>query len=56
MTFFLRRQPRHQQYELWKKRVEFTYLKDTEVFYTEDPFADIGDSGPQFERTEAQED
>ena len=34
-----------------KRKSEFTYLKDTEIFYREDPYAEIGDPSPQFERT-----
>ena len=33
-----------------RRKSEFTYLKDTEVFYREDPYADIGDTQPRFER------
>ncbi len=33
-----------------KRKTEFTYLKDTEVFYKEDPYVEIGEPGPTFER------
>lgn len=34
-----------------KRKTEFNYLKDTEVFYTEDAYVEIGDPGPTFERS-----
>ena len=34
-----------------RRKSEFTYLKDTEVFYTEDPYTDIGEPIPVFERS-----
>ena len=34
-----------------KRKTDFNYLKDTEVFYTEDAYVDIGESMPTFERT-----
>ena len=33
-----------------KRKTDFNYLKDTEVFYTEDAYVDIGESKPTFER------
>ena len=34
-----------------KRKTDFNYLKDTEVFYSEDPYADIGEPLPVFERS-----
>ena len=34
-----------------KRKTDFNYLKDTEVFYTEDAYVDIGEPMPTFERT-----